>query len=227
MNDSRPALHRSRLSGNLRAHVRWRTLEAHRRELVDFLRMRCGDATLADDLSQETFLRALHSGAPVERLDRPACWLRQVARNVSRDHHRREFVRPASQLEDGLEELLESTEPVPGAPGADMLLDVAGVVQDRSRLVLVLFRVWRDLPLRDRQVLRAHYFGGETVPQVARRFGARAETVRVWLYRARQRLRTRLERFVTGERQATYGAAAAMDPLPGLCAEPPAPEWRG
>ena len=59
---------------NLRAHLRWRTLDPLRARIREFLQLRCGDAHLADDLSQETFVRALFSGAAVERFDRPEAW---------------------------------------------------------------------------------------------------------------------------------------------------------
>ena len=68
---SRPMSHTTPPRTNLRAHLRWRTLDPLRARIREFLQHRCGDAHLADDLSQETFVRALFSGAAVERFDRP------------------------------------------------------------------------------------------------------------------------------------------------------------
>ena len=111
---------------NLRAHLRWRTLDPLRVRIRDFLQLRCGDTHLADDLSQETLVRALFSGAEVERLDRPDAWLIHVARNVARDHLRRSWARPASPIDDVLAEELVASTPSPAALEPEIMLDVAG-----------------------------------------------------------------------------------------------------
>lgn len=202
---------------NLRAHLRWRTLHPLRTRIRDFLQLRCGDAHLADDLSQETFVRALFSGAAVERFDRPEAWLIHVARNVARDHQRRSWARPAGPISDVLAEELVASSPSPAALEPDVLLDVAGDRLERDRLALLLPRLWRELSLRDRQVLSARYFQGRSVKDIALEHGARPETAKVWLYRARGRLRTRIERFVAGREALT--APGADVALASACAE--------
>ncbi|MEC8512720.1 MAG: RNA polymerase sigma factor [Planctomycetota bacterium] len=202
---------------NLRSHLRWRTLDPLRARVRDFLQLRCGDAHLADDLSQETFVRALFSGAAVERFDRPDAWLIHVARNVARDHLRRSWARPAGPIDDVLAEELVAPGPSPAALEPEVMLEVAGSRCDRDRLTRVLPCVWRELSSRDRQVLSARYFQGRSVKDVANEHGVRPETAKVWLYRARGRLRTRIERFVArGEMPMTPVADVTFA---SICAE--------
>ena len=208
---------------NLRAHLRWRTLDPLRARIREFLQHRCGDAHLADDLSQETFVRALFSGAAVERFDRPEAWLIHVAMNGARDHVRRSWARPAGPISDVLAEELVAPSPSPAALEPDVLLDVAGGKFELDWLALVLPRVWCELSLRDRQVLSARYFQGRTVKDIAQEHGARPETAKVWLYRARGRLRTRIERFVAGREAITAPGAGVA--LASACADGRRATW--
>lgn len=218
-----PPSHGPSLGASLRAHLRWRTLDPLRTEVRDFLRLRCGDAHLADDLSQETLVRALASGAAVERFDRPDAWLVHVARNVARDHLRRAWARPAGPIDDALAEELRAEGPSPAEIEPEVLMDVAGHWHDRDRLGRILFRVWRELSLRDRQVLSARYFHGRSARDIGLEHGARSETAKVWLYRARARLRTRIERFLASEGHVQ--GAIDVRSVVSACGEPASPRW--
>jgi RNA polymerase sigma-70 factor (ECF subfamily) len=59
----------------------------HRGELLSFLRLRVGDAELAEDLLQGVFVKA-QAGLPELRVERPRAWLYRVARNAVIDHYR-------------------------------------------------------------------------------------------------------------------------------------------
>lgn len=63
----------------------WR---AHEGELRGYLKHRLRDADVADDLLQETFLKAMRQGARFEAIRDPRAWLFQVARNALVDHAR-------------------------------------------------------------------------------------------------------------------------------------------
>lgn len=63
----------------------WR---AHEGELRGFLIRRLGDADTADDLLQDTFLRAMRQGAHFQEIRDPRAWLFHVARNALADHGR-------------------------------------------------------------------------------------------------------------------------------------------
>ena len=60
----------------------------HAAELRGYLIRRLGDAASADDLLQDTFVKAMRQGAAFCRLDHPRAWLFQVARNAVIDRAR-------------------------------------------------------------------------------------------------------------------------------------------
>jgi len=63
----------------------WRT---HEGELRGYLTRRLGDADAADDLLQETFLKAMRQGAHFREIREPRAWLFHVARNALVDQAR-------------------------------------------------------------------------------------------------------------------------------------------
>ena len=63
----------------------WR---AHESELRGYLIHRLGDVDAADDMLQETFLKAMRQGARFEEIRDPRAWLFHVARNALVDHAR-------------------------------------------------------------------------------------------------------------------------------------------
>jgi RNA polymerase sigma-70 factor (ECF subfamily) len=77
-----------------------RAWRAHRAELLQFLINRTQQPMLAEDLLQETFLKAMRAGADFCVLENPRAWLFQVARNALIDTYRRE--KPQDELPDDL-----------------------------------------------------------------------------------------------------------------------------
>ena len=57
-------------------------------DLRRFIRRRVADDHVADDLLQETFVRAHRHLPTLEEVDRVAAWVYRIARNVINDHHR-------------------------------------------------------------------------------------------------------------------------------------------
>ena len=72
--------------------------EAHKDEVLAFLRRRAG-AQKADDLFQDTFLRALHAYDRLEHGEHLRAWVLTIAGRLVIDGARRE--RPQSELTDG------------------------------------------------------------------------------------------------------------------------------
>jgi RNA polymerase sigma-70 factor, ECF subfamily len=126
-------------------------VERHHSPLLGFLyRLTGGDRALAEDLTQEAFLRALRSIQQYqpERPFKP--WLYAIAVNVARDHFKRAEVRYAVTLADddllalpdpiGLEETIEINGPrIAAAIGALP-------VQQREAIIL---RYYQDLSLAE------------------------------------------------------------------------------
>lgn len=63
----------------------WR---AHEGELRRYLTHRLGNTQLAEDLLQETFVKAMRQGKDFCSLDNSRAWLFQVARNALVDYQR-------------------------------------------------------------------------------------------------------------------------------------------
>lgn len=69
--------------------VSWSALYSeHAGGLVSFLRKITGNPEVAEDLVQETFVRAMRSGAPTD-LRSTRAWLFRIAANLANDYHRR------------------------------------------------------------------------------------------------------------------------------------------
>jgi RNA polymerase sigma-70 factor (ECF subfamily) len=136
-----------------------------------YLLARCGDAGLAEDLTAESFLAAVHAvrkpGAP----DPSIPWLIGVARHKLADHWRR-----AEREQRGLR-LLN------GAPAR--VDDPWETVVDRIRAREVLSR----LGAHHRAVLTLRYLDGLPVPEVARHLDRTLHATEALLVRARAAFR--------------------------------------
>ena len=78
-----------------------RLLARHERKVWHFLRRSVGDATLAEDLLQEVFLRVIRARAEVEWRGEAkfTTWVYAIARNLLIDHARRAVHRDARSLD--------------------------------------------------------------------------------------------------------------------------------
>jgi RNA polymerase sigma-70 factor (ECF subfamily) len=75
----------------------------------------CGHAEDAEDLTQETFLRALGAAGGFTPRGRVGAWLRTILRNAFLDHRRRRRRRAETPWEDAPTASLASTRPGPDA----------------------------------------------------------------------------------------------------------------
>jgi RNA polymerase sigma-70 factor (ECF subfamily) len=135
-----------------------------------------GDIGLAEDLVQQTWLRALDVWPVGGMPDAPLAWLQRVAHNALVSHFRR--VRP--EPTDPVLLDLESSTDLPSQP------DVAALVN------------WGLARLRrsHAQVLAAFYFDGKSVREIAEDQRTSERAVEGRLRRARAKLRKKLERIV-------------------------------
>lgn len=138
------------------------------------LRMTNGDRQRAEDIVQETLLRAwMHPEAISERPARP--WLFAVARNLAVDAHRARRARPPEVAEGALEVL-----PVPDE--ADRVLESWAVADALSAL-----------RPEHRQVLVETYYLGRSVAEAALVLGIPAGTVKSRTFYALRALKLALE----------------------------------
>lgn len=142
----------------------------------------------AEDIVQETFLRALQQGDKLHRLDSVRSWLLRVAWNLAMDRKRRGA--PA-QLPDELALAIASRE-IP----QDQRLSLA------ADLALVLTAI-EALPESERAVLLMAAFDELSVTEIANALGKSTSSVRSLTFRARTHLREELQRTMRSKAVST------------------------
>jgi len=141
-----------------------------------------GDPHAAEDLTQETFLRAFRSRGRLREPRAARSYLFRIAVNLWRDQLRRAKL-PVGQAVS-LAELPDGFEPAgppPGGPPAEAL-------EHREEVDRVL-REMDGLPPRQRQVLHLHAFEGLSISEIAEVLGVTANAVKASLSLARKTLR--------------------------------------
>lgn len=128
-----------------------------------------GNAALADDITQEAYLRVLRTELPTREPARLRSYLYRTATNLARDHWRLRKRRGAEESLDGI------AEPAAEAP-ADAPLGA-----DVNRLLGTLSRQQRSL-------LWLAYVEGATHREIASVLDVREASVRVLLFRARRKM---------------------------------------
>lgn len=148
----------------------WRN---HESELRRYLVHRIGVSHLAEDLLQDTFVKAMRQGEGFCHLDNPRAWLFQVARNALVDYHRlhREFV----ELPEELPESKDSIEPI----------DALGAC---------VVRVLSELSAEDRDIIQQCDLQGMKQQDYALTHSLSLAAVKSRLLRARQRMRTTMSK---------------------------------
>lgn len=159
-------------------HSLAKAVETHYEELRQFVRKRTGSATLAEEVVQETWIRA--STAAVELPDNPRAYLYRMASNLASDQMRRERSRArysdaGSSDGDGPETALESV-PCP-APGLE---DV--IISQRE--LAALNTAIHGLPEKCREVFLLYRGHGLTMREVSARLGITEKTVEKHIARA-------------------------------------------
>ncbi|THV41138.1 SigE family RNA polymerase sigma factor [Glycomyces buryatensis] len=140
--------------------------ENHFSELAAQVCAYLGDATEAQDLVQEAFLRAWQRWEKVGGYEEPVAWIRRVAWNLATSRHRRNQV---------ARKFLQKSPPPETAPGAS---------PDRVALVEAL----QHLPAKQRKALVMHYMADMPISAIAESTGAKEGTVKSWLHRGRREL---------------------------------------
>ncbi len=128
-------------------------VERHHSPLLGFLyRLTGGDRPLAEDLTQETFLRALRSIQQYQTSRPFKPWLYAIAVNVARDHFKRAETRHAITLTD--DELLALPDPI------DL---EETIVMDGPRLAAAI----SALPVHQREAIILRYYQDLSLAEMA------------------------------------------------------------
>jgi RNA polymerase sigma factor (sigma-70 family) len=151
--------------------------EQHFASLFRYVDRWCGDAALAADVAQETFVRLYQRGRLPEEL---RAWLVSVANNLLRDEHRRSTRR---------QRLLERHASNEGGEGSDQRPDATLLAEERRRTVRAALE---ELPSRERSLLLLRH-EGYSYRDLARALHIRETSVGTLLARAGERFRAAME----------------------------------
>jgi RNA polymerase sigma factor (sigma-70 family) len=137
-----------------------------------------GDRSLAEEVTQQTFVKAWRASAGVDDSRELGPWLVAIARRTAIDVYRHESPRAASPLET-----VRADEPalVSAPASAETLYETWEVRQAVG-----------GLPDEEREVVRLQHFEGMTHGQIADRLGVAVGTVKSRSFRAHRRLATAL-----------------------------------
>jgi RNA polymerase sigma-70 factor (ECF subfamily) len=138
-----------------------------------------GDRALAEDVTQETWLRAVadwrRKGAP----DNALAWLSTVARNLLLNHMRRPPMVPLDAID-------------PPAAADD---------SSRGAITRLVTTALTRLPKRESRLLESFHFDGVRVAQIAQENGISERAVEGRLRRARAHLRRQLQDIFKGQEE--------------------------
>ena len=133
-----------------------------------------GDRGLAEEATQQTFLKAWRAAQSFDEQRELGPWLAAIARRVAIDLYRREAVRATDPLESaaaGDSALVSSPE------SAEAMYDVWEVREAMAQL-----------PPEEQEIVRLQHLEGFTHAQIAERLGVAIGTVKSRSFRAHKRL---------------------------------------
>jgi RNA polymerase sigma-70 factor (ECF subfamily) len=150
-----------------------------------FLARLCADLALADDLTQDAFLRICRARGTFAAGAPALPWMLAIARNAFRDHVRRDRVRRthlaiSAQAEDDRQPLV----PTNGSDRAVIARQMLGVAQ----------QTLMTLPVRQREAFVLLRFEGLSLTEIGLVLGATEAAVKILVHRAYVVLRAALDR---------------------------------
>jgi RNA polymerase sigma-70 factor (ECF subfamily) len=144
-------------------------LDRHQREIMGYIVRSLGDHNLAQDVFQETFLRAFRAYKRLPAEANHRAWLYKIASNACHDAHRERARSPLP-----LDESVAAPERFDGATRA-----LAGAVTEFVR----------TLPARQRQSLVLRKYQGMDYDEIAAVLGCSPETARANVYQGLRKVR--------------------------------------
>ena len=163
-----------------------RLVERHKAPLLGYIRYRIGDAHAAEDLLQETFLRAFRAAlrGSFEGRSTVKTWLFALATNCITDYQRSN-ARHHAMHGDANAPTAAHDPPSPGPDPAEAAL----LAEEHRRLHGVLDR----LPDEQREVVQLKVFGGLTFGEIAEVAGCPVATAKSRMRYALRHIRELLE----------------------------------
>ena len=166
---------------------------ANQKRVFRVLMAQVSDASVAEDLTQECFLRAYRSRADFRGEAQISTWLIRIAINLARDYHR-------SRRVDFWKHMLRISDPQKTGSGNDTgeEMQVADLQASPERQLLgeekvaKMWSVVHALPVQQREVFSLRFMEEMPLQEIADCTGLRLGTVKCQLYRAIAKLRREL-----------------------------------
>lgn len=136
-----------------------------------FLMKLCGDASLAEELTQETFFRAYMNMSALRNEEKVAVWLCQIAKNTY-------FAWFNEQ---------KRKQPISQPISTDSTPDIAELFEEKE-LAGRAFSVLHALEEPYKEVFMLSVFGGLSLKDISAMFGKSESWARVTYYRAKQKI---------------------------------------
>jgi len=161
-------------------------VQRYRRDLVGYLYRMVQNHAVAEDLAQETFLRAYRSRAGYQPTAKLTSWLYSIATrlawNWSRDNRVRQHEPLEGTIEDGRPRQFADSRPT---------VESALMRADRVRAVRLAIA---ELPERQRSVVVMHRYHDMSYEEIAAALDCSPQAVKSLLFRAHSALREKLAR---------------------------------
>lgn len=172
------------------------TLSFYMDELYGYAMVLTGDATVAADLVQETYVRAMEPMGRLREDSNVKAWLYTILRNIGLTQVRRQRTRPRLLAGKNTADLVIETAKGPHA----VYLSKVEVEQVREAIM--------RLPLEFREIILLREYGELSYQEIATLLHCLPGTVMSRLARARSKLRTLLP--TTGHSSPTQQSAVAV-----------------
>lgn len=155
-------------------------VSAHHDEIYRYLRRVIGGAGDADDLSQETFLRAFRAYGSLPGDSNVRAWLFSIATNLAKNYFRSETRRRQAYGEVRAS-ARETGDP---APEAELVSRETGALVEG---------IVRRLPLKQRMAFTQRKIHGLDYEAIGRSLGCSAESARAHVFQALRKIRQALD----------------------------------
>lgn len=161
--------------------------ERHNERIKRFIYNKVGDLRLAEDLANDTFVRAFNHAGSFRFMDRDlGAWLVTIARNLVIDHYKNAHTKRVVASIDDDEDLRQWVDTTSHSRPEEVALHSA----DRAELLDAL----RDLNEEQRLVLVMRYFGEMSVAETAARMNKEEGAVKALTFRALANVRKAFNR---------------------------------
>jgi RNA polymerase sigma-70 factor, ECF subfamily len=167
-------------------------VQKYRRPMISFMYRMAHNASVAEDLAQEVFLRVYRSRASYEVSAKFSTWLYRIATNLAVNHARdTRNERPEKMV--SIDEPDEDTGLTVDVP--DGTMSAEETILRRERMAAIRQRV-QELPERQRMAVLMHKYQQMDYKQIAQVLKLSESATKSLLFRAYETLRTQLQQFL-------------------------------